>query len=208
MICRRRRIAFVHIPKTGGTTVESILFPHRNGDRGDLDRLAGWSDQRGWLNHLTWEQMVTLAPDVSHARLSFTVVRNPWDRLVSEFHWKGLGKCLGISFGQYVRRLIGGDIAEIQSCYRSPLAFEQHYRCQVDYLPSAAPAWFRVLQFESYEAQVLDFLRRCNVTLSNGLPRMRRSDHVCYTEYYDKFTVDGVRDLYRRDVEEFGYEFE
>jgi hypothetical protein len=80
-ICRQRKLAFIHIPKTGGITIESVFgFGRTEADLfGEMDGLE--------LAHLTAEQMMKYVPDFRDY-FSFAIVRNPWERLVSEYAWR------------------------------------------------------------------------------------------------------------------------
>jgi len=98
IISRGRRYIFVHIPKTGGTSLalalearamkDDILIgdtPKAIARRARLKALA----PRGRLwKHSTLADIDGLvsAEDLAQFYL-FTLVRNPWDRMVSYYHW-------------------------------------------------------------------------------------------------------------------------
>lgn len=98
IISRGRSYIFVHIPKTGGTALALALETRAMRDDimlGDTPkalkrrrRLAG-AESRGRLwKHSTLADIDGLiAPEEIAGMLCFTLVRNPWDRLVSYYHW-------------------------------------------------------------------------------------------------------------------------
>ena len=208
MISRRHKILFLHIPKTGGTTVEKMIFPHHSFiTEPDYSTLYGWDNRLGWLNHLTMDQTIELYPCLDlNKYLLFTVVRNPWDRLVSEYHWKISISDLHIPFLEYVRLLYVGETEAIQKHYRSPIAFEQHIRPQACYFSQSIKGAVRVLKFENFEHEVVQILRECGVKIKS-IPRIRASSHAHYTHYYNNRTIDMVGNLYLDDVEKFGYRY-
>lgn len=208
MICRKRKILFLHIPKTGGTTVEKMIFPnHSFSTEPDYSTLYGWDDRFGWLNHLTMDQIIELCPNLDlREYLIVTVVRNPWDRLVSEYHWKSSISGLQISFIEYVRLLHLGETESIQEYYRSPIAFEQHIRPQVHYFGQSIEDAATILRFENFEHEVKEMLRECCVT-SESIPRIRTSIHAHYTHYYNSRTIDMVGNLYPDDVKRLNYSY-
>lgn len=208
MICKKHKIIFLHIPKTGGTTVEKMILPnHSFSAEPDHSNLCGWDDRFGWLNHLTMDQIIELCPylDLSEY-LVFTVVRNPWDRLVSEYHWKRSISDLQIRFFEYVRLLYLGETEAIQKNYRSPIAFEQHIRPQASYFLQSIEGVVKVLRFENFEHEVMQMLRECCVNIEL-LPRIRTSSHAHYTHYYNSCTIDMVGNLYLDDIKRFGYSY-
>lgn len=208
MICRKNKIIFLHIPKTGGTTVEKLLFPnHSFNAEPDYSTLCGWDDRFGWLNHLTMDQIIKLCPNLDPSEyLMFTVVRNPWDRLVSEYHWKSSISDLQIPFSEYVRLLYSGKTEAIHKYYRSPMAFEQHIKSQASYLLQSIESTVSILRYENFEHEVMQKLRECDFEIKS-LPRIRASIHAHYTHYYNSCTIDMVGHLYIDDVERFGYSY-
>lgn len=98
IISRGRGYIFVHIPKTGGTALslalearamkDDILIgdtPKARARRGRLK--AAKSLGRLW-KHSTLSDISGLISDAEIESLfAFTLVRNPWDRTVSYYHW-------------------------------------------------------------------------------------------------------------------------
>jgi hypothetical protein len=91
MILHDKKIIFIHIPKTGGTSIENFF----NGslihfDDLDTDRYIGFCKKRKqWLQHSSFPEIkrhYKQNKDLSKY-LSFAFVRNPWDRAVSSWLW-------------------------------------------------------------------------------------------------------------------------
>jgi hypothetical protein len=90
------------IPKTGGTSIETTLYDREDkSDRYTEASLWMWPSQqvtkdRRSLQHHTLRKlrkyMRQVRPNeesiIDRARCIFTVVRNPYDRIVSEFHMR------------------------------------------------------------------------------------------------------------------------
>jgi hypothetical protein len=177
---------FIHINKTGGSSIEQALripFEHKTA----REKIAE-------IGRRAWDRKTT-----------FAVVRNPWDKVVSHFHYRvqtnqtGLGDG-GISFEDWV----GAAYRDRDPAYLdTPIMFSP----QRDWLVDASDevAVDRVLRFESLEADfgsLMDELGR-----DATLPHLKASSRRSYREYYDDATADIVRRVFAPDLELFGYEF-
>ncbi|WP_299784767.1 sulfotransferase family 2 domain-containing protein [uncultured Marivita sp.] len=98
IISPARKFIFVHIPKTGGTSLALALEAraHRDdiliGDtpkaikrRGRVKKLSAKS--RLWKHSTLADLDGVLSPSDLDGMFIFTLVRNPWDRVVSYYHW-------------------------------------------------------------------------------------------------------------------------
>ena len=91
---RQQRLLFLHIPKTAGTSIEQALGLHGAWNQENLATGFGLIQSRdllalnlssNFLQHLSLNELEALFPDaVAEAQL-FTVVRDPWQRLLSSF---------------------------------------------------------------------------------------------------------------------------
>lgn len=98
IISRGRQFIFVHIPKTGGTALslaledramkDDILIGDTPKARARRGRLQGIKTAGRLWKHSTLADIDGLiAPQDVEAFFTLTLVRNPWDRAVSYYHW-------------------------------------------------------------------------------------------------------------------------
>lgn len=98
IISHGRRFIFVHIPKTGGTALAMALEARAMKDDiliGDTPkallrrkRLKGAKVSGRLWKHSRLADIYGLVTQDEIARFfTFTLVRNPWDRMVSYYHW-------------------------------------------------------------------------------------------------------------------------
>ena len=90
-------MVFVHVPKAAGVSVTHMLLPHfvgreTAGEIGHLsDELKLRFELRGKQKHRRAKRYVSdgdITQDQWDAYFKFAIVRNPWDRVVSEFAWR------------------------------------------------------------------------------------------------------------------------
>ncbi len=155
--------------------------------------------------HLPARVLRALAGNDNWAKyFRFTFVRNPWDLVVSSYHFakkhfaptqyplepdihEFFGRC--DSFEVFVRGFtaIRCDMTSF---------FEDEDGCDlVDF----------VGRFETYETDVAYIAQRLGATLI--LPHENASDHTDYHDYYTETTKRIVRNHFARDIERFNYTF-
>lgn len=101
-IHRKYGLLFVHIPKTGGTSVEECLEMRGPWQEENLDACFGLIQSlpmlrfgfgTNFLQHLTFSEMSVLLGDGLQGLTPFAVLRDPWTRLLSSFRRKDPDLC-------------------------------------------------------------------------------------------------------------------
>ena len=98
ILSRGRKFIFIHIPKTGGTALslaledramkDDILIGDTPKARARKGRLNGVKSAGRLWKHSSLADIAGLATDAEIADFfTLTLVRNPWDRAVSYYHW-------------------------------------------------------------------------------------------------------------------------
>ena len=164
---------FIHIPKTGGTSIKSALNIRK-------------------LGHPTLK---------SYTANAFTVVRNPFDRLVSSFcyaktennfyykkhpYYEYIANC---NFETFVKRLSEfKDFFQLRP--QSDFIYDSENNLLIDH----------VLR---YEALQKDFNKFWDIKL----PHLNKSNrHEDWERYYNKNTIKTAYEFYKRDFKNFNYD--
>ncbi|MDR3387168.1 MAG: sulfotransferase family 2 domain-containing protein [Rudaea sp.] len=190
----KRKVVFVHVPKTGGLSIRAICQQHRI--------IVITHDIRS-RNYVSLERYKSIDPTC----FAFAFVRNPWDRVVSAYF--------------YLKR--GGDREEdrkdaevylpyddfksfVLGAFKTETIFEQlHFTPQYRWLSDKSNLLVdSVARFENLQE---DFSKYCGLfNLPNyKLPVSNKSVHAEYKTYYDDQTWSIVANAYRRDIDLFGY---
>jgi len=184
-----RGFVFVHINKTGGSSVRAAL---------GLDgyRHVRASELAAFIGERAWKRLTT-----------FSTVRNPWDRLVSMYHWRiktnqtdlGSGE---IGFSQWLDLCLRNR----DSFYiKNPLmlAPQSYWLCD----DSGRLLVAKLLRFERLAE---DFTRLCfEIGLDAAeLPHLKKTERKHYSAYFSERDADLVGRIYRDDINAFGYRFE
>lgn len=82
VVCHTRKIIFIHIPKTAGSSIEHLL---RDEGKYELD-FIGVRNGRS-THHYMGIELKLILKELYPTYYKFSFVRNPYDRLISEYFW-------------------------------------------------------------------------------------------------------------------------
>lgn len=207
IISHRRRFIFTAIPKTGTHSVRRALREHLGPEDGEQvglfvqKRLSYEPIAAIGHGHISLAQIRPfVGEEAFQSYLKFAFVRNPWDRFVSYCAFMTREDREFDRWPQDVmRRILFRDRPLDHILFFPQHAFlvDQEGRLLTDLIG-------RVEEMQtSYDA----ICARIGVP-SAQLEKVNSTRRNDYREYYDGELMEGVADLYRRDIELFGYRFE
>jgi hypothetical protein len=224
IISHTHRYIFIKSEKTAGTSVEAALSKQCGKD--DVVTPLGdyWfnRDQRGEWIHSSMnaegffqhdsaaEVRRKIQPEIWNSYFKFSIVRNPWDRVVSLYSWEARNRTelrpmkrwwhrAGVPFDEFrettkhFRRFVAGD-------WNSNDRF---------YLQDGELCVDHVIRYERLSSDLAELCQRLGIPpielphLKSGL---RGGGHG-YSEYYDEAAKAIVAERHRHDIELFGYKF-
>jgi hypothetical protein len=136
--------------------------------------------------------------------VKFIIARNPWDRAISSWKFIIKRKRFNLSFMEFLNEIeqkrkenICNDFFGWHTCNLFDNIVDNNGDIIVDH----------ILKFENLQNDfdnLLDKFGKSHIQLSF----LNKTSHLNYTEYYDSETIDKVYDIYKKDVDFFGYKFE
>ena len=225
MISDFDKCIFVHIPKVAGQSIEQFFL-----ERAGLN----WHSRAPFLlkknkkptlgpprlAHLTAQEYVELgyiSDEKFSQYFSFSFVRNPWDRVVSEYKYRKYP----FSFNDFLFKKFP---TPSDDNYEHGLDAYRHVLPQADFLFDAAGEQLvdfigrfeRLKDDFHYVSEKVTGLKaalphknKSDTSIAKKLSNMiKRSDYSHYSSYYNDEARAFVAEKYKRDIEMFGYSFE
>ena len=181
------RYVFIHINKTAGSSIEKALdlpFEHKT----------------------ALQKREELGPSRWRSAFKFSFVRNPWDKVVSHYHYRVKTNQTGmgdghIDFRDWVLRAYGDHDPRY---WDQPMMFMP----QVEWIADANGSLLVdfVGRFEQLDRDFQVVSER--IGCGSSLPQTKASRHDRYTAYYDADTRGVVESRFQKDIEAFGYRFD
>ena len=209
-----RKYVFVHIPKTGGTSLalalearamkDDIMLGDTPKARNRRHRVKGIATRGRLWKHSTLSDIDGLVPDdVLDGLFAFTLVRNPWDRAVSYYHW-----LQGQTFDHPAVRLARDTdfstfLSHPQTCNSLRQTPAAHYMRRADG-QEQCNAYIRIEHF-AQDVAPLEAHLGFGLSLSVENTSERRAD---FRSYYTDKTAATMAECCAVDIARFGYSFD
>ena len=184
---KNKKIIFVHIQKSGGTSVLKFFKNKKNHNK-IKDDIKYLKNKKENINNY----------------FKFTIVRNPWDRIVSFYHY-------------HKQKLIKGIVVSNTWKYIKNLKFHDFLKSHqfqkwasrnniVDYITYKDKIY--IDYFINFEKLKDDFEIIKKIADKHGvLPVTNKSKHHNYEKYYDKKSKKIISDLFQREINFFNFKF-
>jgi hypothetical protein len=201
MISLQKRFLFVHIPKTAGNSIQSVLRDYSEDELVALRKEQDGVERFGLRNpkykikkHSTLAEYRAALGETEFGNLyRFTCVRNPWDRMASYYFTP-------------TQKTEAWDRKKFRKVISSALSVADYLRLDkgegdpfgnVDY----------AMRFENLADDFRTVCAALNIS-PTILPQYNRSNREHYSRYYDEELRELVRARFAAEIERFGYVFE
>jgi len=214
IISRGRRYIFVHIPKTGGTAMalalearamaDDILIGDTPKARRRRHRLRGAEAAgRLWKHSRLADVLGLVTPEEVAQMCVFTLVRNPWDRAVSYYHWL---KAQGFDHPA-VALAARLDFLDFLAHPQTRAAFAAETFGSYVTLPGQGEVAAHFVRLERLAQDIAPVASHLGFPLST-LPRANASARLPdYRRYYTDAAAEVVARACATDIARFGYSF-
>jgi len=199
MICTKRKILYIHVPKCAGKSIERHLFNAPGLPRSEHKGVREY-DEQTLQDHFT-----------------FSFVRNPWDRYVSGI--AGIGRIWEpkrpgyYSLDNFKKHLLaetGVNTGHPGAKNPGLWSYEEFFLdengdMRIDFIgrfENFAEDWDTVRGMMLHAGHLDIDIGPLPVV--NAAPKKRPH----YSTYYDDESIEIVREVWKWDIETFGYEFE
>jgi hypothetical protein len=189
-----KELKFIHITKTAGTSIETV----------GLEKNKRWG-----INHTEygfWHSLFPEKPlDLKEKYDWFMVVRNPYNRILSEYHF--LVGALGYKhtkdeFNLFINKWIKNASKNIENHSLYGRKGGDHFTEQYKYLDSSIP--IHILKFENIKEDFNELMKKYsyNIILNK---KIQISKKIFGVNDFSNKTLELIKEVYKKDFELFGY---
>jgi len=191
MISYDYRFIFVHNSRTGGSGLERLAGMPETSD----PRTAGTGNTDFSGKHRMFADFYQCYPKEFFRFFKFTIIRNPYDRMVSAWLWRcTIVKDHDCSLKEFVSK--------------KPKRWSYQTRLKLDHLDFAASIvmFDYVARFETLHENIKFICNTVGLDYSK-YKHYNKTQHGPYWKYYDDETIELVTNRFKEDIEYFGYRF-
>ncbi|KAB7613668.1 sulfotransferase family protein [Amylibacter sp. SFDW26] len=214
IISHGRKYIFVHIPKTGGTSLSLALenkamkddvligdTPKAKNRRSRLKNVK--ASGRLWKHARLTDVYGLITQEQIEQYFVFTIVRNPWDRVVSYYHWlkkqtfdhPAVKIAQSMPFADFLRNGMMQRSFKNDAAKSYVMDHDGMDRCNL----------YLRLEHLAQDAQILETTLGFKL---GELPHDNKSQRDKeYSKYYDDTGREIIAAAFEEDINRFGYEF-
>lgn len=219
MISFNHNFIFIHIPKTGGTSIQSILKKYSNdriqyNDKSDPNKsFLVFNDELGVKKHSRLREYKNAIDDNTYKKMfKFAVIRNPWDMMISWYFSPHAGRTQ-LDRDKFIKLLYSVPRPRsflllpsvktriLEKIYENGKLPDYLYNIKLDrninYLmkfESLESEWDKVCQLIGIKQEIL--------------PKKHKSKRLHYSHYYDNELKELVAKKFALEIKYMGYKFE
>lgn len=215
MISHKHKVIFIHIPKCAGSSIETAFGVNVDNNKVDRENIFGWDDvNKLYLQHATPQELLDLQIITKEQwtdYYKFIVVRNTWDKAMSDFFWFKETKRFKGTFDNYINA--NKDFLRFmnkgEETYRG-----DHLTPQIDYmfLDDKPINYDKIIYFDKRKLDEKLCELANDLKLSNDFFQTKVQVGKKFKNHFSKFYTNKNRELvyqkYQSDIDFFNFHFD
>lgn len=198
----KKNLLFIHVPKTGGTTVENYM---KTIDKPIL--CNGYGRFKNIVfQHFNYKDYIKFFGNKRYKNfVKFSIVRNPYDRLISEYYWSKPKLNIGYKSNKTFDYFLN-EVEDIVTNKKYELTiYHNHFIPQYEFICDSSDNIMinKLFKFEEFE-KIINFLNKKNYDL-----RKKKNFNVSKNDkkiILNNNQKNKIYELYKKDFEIFKYE--
>jgi hypothetical protein len=213
MINKKLNIIYIHIPKTGGTTIGNIFHPDTEIIDKPINALGKtYSDILSdpilhIAEHKSYNQYKDILQEINfniQYFYIFTFTRNPYARVYSS--WKFL--CYQVNINNQVFNFIDPKIISSFEAFVHHLFYNNHRDFCIEQVNYAISSNCNFIgRYESFESDLSILMKKFNI--ERTIPHLNKTSSNMneYKQHYTKSMQNMIYKIYESDFIEFNYDY-
>jgi len=214
LVSHKYKFIYTKTVKTAGTSVESYFEKFcmdelrwkesqarefYESEHGIIGYRGGNADNKKWFHHMPAKTIKEyLGSEIWDSYFKFSVIRNPFDKMVSYFYFIN-------------KQFIQADKNTKIASFREWLKNEKYVLDRDKYVIDKQLCIDYFIRFEDLQKGVSEVCKILNIPYEpKNLPKFKYGNRINdfpLSEYYDDFSRKHVADVYKHELETFGYSF-
>lgn len=202
MINHKRKILFIDICKTAGTSITKTLQKYYPEDK--------WEGKHHSVPNFTPKIASMVNDEILDEYSSFTVIRNPYDRMISLWVWGLGGDYHSLPFLKFVRNVRDCKYKEMKG---------HRYKTSLEWISdeSGTIRVKNIIRYENLQEELNQYLNSqgmdsVQLIKENTKEQWHKEGHQFklhehYKEHYCEESQTIIRNLFKDEIEHFGFEF-
>lgn len=199
MYSKKLNLIYIHVPKCAGTAlIEAVRKIDPSATHGHIP--------------------LSEYKHIDAGCTAFTIVRNPWDRAFSCYNYAKMNESFWHRAGSRTQhpdynlcqKYSFSEVIEILHAQRTTLSspawrrnnFKDNWSYQLDFIDDDRA--IKIFKYENFK-EVEVYLGSHSIHL---VPLNLSTGRINYKEFYNDKTRDLIHDIYKRDIEAFGYDYD
>jgi hypothetical protein len=205
---RKDYLLFLRIPKNASSSISEHLGDYNLLKKHErtLQQSLSKKIYKGIFSatHARPHEIKSVISSIELKAFSFAVVRNPWDRAVSMYHF---AKKMGLGNAFDLRNdLSFEDFCQILESKRFDSTFIPTFN-QVEWTHSCIQL-NEILRFENLAEDFSQMIKNNSIGgISPDLPHINKTNHTKYQDYYSSETKKIIHSVFEEDCDTFKYIF-